>query len=169
MSAFDNDPWATGPADDPWAAGAAYADSPRDEAQTTPNTTTAKETPNMSEGKIVTTIKFGAGYDAPWAVFHSNDLADAEATLNEAKSYLELVARVAKYSKTLDSGTAAKAAEKGGAQRQSTPPGTPSKNCAHGEMTYRTGNGVKGSWQGYFCPLPKGDDNQCKAIFVNNR
>lgn len=38
--------------------------------------------------------------------------------------------------------------------------------CQHGPMTYRTGNGQKGPWQGYFCPTPKGTPGQCDPQFV---
>ncbi|MEU4726491.1 hypothetical protein AB0G06_43425 [Nonomuraea dietziae] len=206
-SPYDSDPWATdGPSDDPWAEEAAagvstahlprYDDAPPadpwapvmsaaanlpDEAQTsTPSTpANSKERPvtNSSEAKITTTIKYGAGFDAPWTVFHSDSVEEAKATLNQAKELLELTAKVAKYAKTLDSGTAPAANRGnggggiGGAQRQqsSTPPGVEAKRCAHGDMKYLTGNGAKGPWAGHFCPLEKGDPDQCKPIFVKNR
>lgn len=37
--------------------------------------------------------------------------------------------------------------------------------CAHGKRTRRTGNGKKGEWAGWFCPLPKGDANQCAVVW----
>lgn len=46
------------------------------------------------------------------------------------------------------------------------PPAGGGHNCAHGAMTRRTGTSAKGPWTGFFCPLPKGDPNQCKAVFV---
>ncbi|MGS2646049.1 hypothetical protein [Streptosporangium sp. G12] len=174
MSAFDTDPWATA---------APAAAPPADEAQTAvqptntlPTTAPSKESTitvnNSSEAKVTTTIKYGSGFDAPWTVFHSNSVQEAEATLNEAKALLELTAKVAKFAKTLDSGTAPRPAASAGTAPSrpatSTPPGQQGKSCAHGEMTYRTGNGTKGPWAGYFCPLQKGDPDQCKAIFVRN-
>lgn len=33
--------------------------------------------------------------------------------------------------------------------------------CAHGKRTKRTGTNNRGAWTGWFCPLPKGDPNQC--------
>lgn len=51
---------------------------------------------------------------------------------------------------------------------QSAPPVPATSNgqrCAHGAMTPRSGTSSKGPWSGYFCPLPKGDANQCKPIF----
>ncbi|GAA3536826.1 hypothetical protein GCM10022419_015800 [Nonomuraea rosea] len=175
---FDQDPWASEtPNDDPWAEEATYADPPRDEAQATvppSSTTPSKENvitvnKGTSEGKIVTTIKFSSGYDAPWVVIHSDTVAEAEATLNSSKDFLALVAKVAKYAKTLDSGTAPaarSAGNGGGQQRQSPPPGQAGKTCAHGEMKYVTGNGAKGPWKAYFCPLDRNDPDACKAVWV---
>lgn len=37
--------------------------------------------------------------------------------------------------------------------------------CGHGKRTKRTGTSSKGPWVGWFCPLEKGDPNQCKAEF----
>ncbi|WP_052422498.1 hypothetical protein [Nonomuraea candida] len=177
MSTFDEDPWATdAPAEDPWAAEVTYADPPRDEAQATippSNTTPSKESnttvSNNAEAKIVTIIKYGSGFDAPWTTFHSASVEEAEATLNEAKGLLELTAKVAKYAKTLDSGASAAAprgGNGGGQQRQSPPPGQQGKTCAHGEMKYVTGNGAKGPWKAYFCPLDRNDPDACKAVWV---
>lgn len=44
---------------------------------------------------------------------------------------------------------------------------TAGRGCIHGPMTYRTGNGARGPWQGWFCPLPKGNPDACKAVFQN--
>lgn len=168
VSAFDTDPWATA---------APAPEAPADEAQALippSNTTPSKESTitenNGSESKVTTTIKYGSGFDAPWTVFHSNSVEEAEATINAAKNLMELTARVAKFAKGLDSGTSAAAARpatSGGGQ-SSTPPGQQAKTCSHGEMTYRTGNGAKGAWAGHFCPLQKGDPQQCKPLFVKN-
>lgn len=34
--------------------------------------------------------------------------------------------------------------------------------CPHGKRVKRTGSNSRGPWVGWFCPLPKGDANQCK-------
>lgn len=39
------------------------------------------------------------------------------------------------------------------------------RTCAHGKRTRRNGTSARGAWVGWFCPLPKGDANQCKAEF----
>jgi hypothetical protein len=38
-------------------------------------------------------------------------------------------------------------------------------SCPHGARTTRNGTNSRGAWTGHFCPLPKGDPNQCKPIF----
>ena len=43
-------------------------------------------------------------------------------------------------------------------------PGT--KMCKHGQMSYRTGTGQKGPWQGYMCAAPKGAPDKCETIWV---
>lgn len=170
VNPYDADPWATDVAEnDPWAA-----EPPADEAQTSLNTAVpSKESTitsnDTSEGRIVTTIKYGPGYDAPWTVIHSSSVEEATETLNKTKALLELTARVAKFAKTLDSGTAPATPRGGGSnsQRQaSTPPGQQGKTCAHGEMVYRTGNGAKGAWKAYFCPLDRNDPDACKVVWV---
>ena len=39
------------------------------------------------------------------------------------------------------------------------------RSCPHGQRVRREGNSTKGHWVGHFCPLPKGDSNQCKPEF----
>lgn len=182
---YSDDPWAVNepapapetPNEDPWAAEATYADPPRDEAQTSiPNTPAKKENSvnnGTSEGKIVTTVKYGSGFDAPWTVIHSDSVEEALNTLKSpaAKELFELTAKAAKFAKGLDAGTAPAAQRgngNGGGQRQqqSTPPGVESKTCAHGEMVFRTGNGNKGPWKAFFCPQPKDAADQCKPVWV---
>lgn len=55
----------------------------------------------------------------------------------------------------------------GVSQSSSTQQQSSGHTCAHGERKYVTGNGRTGAWAGYFCPLPKGDANQCKPEFVD--
>jgi len=40
------------------------------------------------------------------------------------------------------------------------------KMCKHGQMSYRTGTGQKGPWQGYMCAAPKGAVDKCETIWV---
>lgn len=52
---------------------------------------------------------------------------------------------------------------------RSTPPpsgGVPEgRECAHGARKRGSGTSARGAWTGWFCPLEKGDPNQCKAVF----
>ncbi|MFI6319727.1 hypothetical protein ACIBG8_19490 [Nonomuraea sp. NPDC050556] len=174
---FDEDPWAT-PAAGEEPIEYRQADQPADEAQTA--TPTSKETAvthtPTTEGKLVTTIKYGAGYGAPWDVLHTENLAEADAILASAefKAHAELVVKVAKGVQALwgPEGNSGNRPAGGGGQtrqQQSPPPGVETKTCPHGEMTYRTGTGAKGPWAGHFCPLERGNPDQCKAIFIRNR
>lgn len=40
------------------------------------------------------------------------------------------------------------------------------QNCMHGQRTFKSGTSAKGAWSAWFCPAPKGDPSQCKAIFL---
>lgn len=185
---FAGDPWATDtPVDDPWGEKAMAEDETAvpDEAQTTqtktPKAEVKKERPVSNEttqARLTATIKFGAGFDAPWLVVYGDTPQEVEQLLGDSKGLMELIAKAAKYAKTLDSGTAPAAPRGGGngggfngGQRHqpTTPPGLETKTCAHGEMTYRTGNGAKGPWQAFFCPLDRNDPNACKPIWVRDK
>lgn len=52
-------------------------------------------------------------------------------------------------------------------ERKSSGGGTVShlRTCEHGKRTRRTGTGRKGDWVGYFCPLEKGDPDQCDPVW----
>jgi hypothetical protein len=40
------------------------------------------------------------------------------------------------------------------------------KQCRHGQMSFRSGTGQKGPWQGYMCAAPKGAPDKCETIWV---
>lgn len=44
--------------------------------------------------------------------------------------------------------------------------GTGSKQCIHGTMTKREGDGPYGYYKAYMCPTEKGTPDQCKAIYT---
>lgn len=44
--------------------------------------------------------------------------------------------------------------------------GTASRNCIHGSMTKRTGEGQWGPYKAFYCPTPKGTADQCKPQYV---
>lgn len=62
-------------------------DSAATEAPATESTTSTKKentlTTTESQSKIVTTLKGGSGYDAPWVVVHSDTPAEALDTLSD--------------------------------------------------------------------------------------
>lgn len=39
------------------------------------------------------------------------------------------------------------------------------RTCSHGNRVRREGDGRTGHWVGWFCPLEKGNPNQCKPEF----
>lgn len=44
--------------------------------------------------------------------------------------------------------------------------GTATRNCIHGVMTKRTGEGQWGPYKAFYCPTPKGTADQCKPQYV---
>lgn len=44
--------------------------------------------------------------------------------------------------------------------------GTATRQCAHGVMTKREGQGPYGPYKAFMCPTPKGTPDQCKAIYL---
>lgn len=51
------------------------------------------------------------------------------------------------------------------APQQNAPAG-PAPQCAHGEMTFRSGTKNGREWKAYFCPTPRGTANQCQPQFI---
>jgi hypothetical protein len=41
-----------------------------------------------------------------------------------------------------------------------------SRQCIHGIMTKRTGEGQWGPYKAYMCPTPKGTPDQCKPVYL---
>jgi hypothetical protein len=61
----------------------------------------------------------------------------------------------------------------GGASNYATNSGAPAasggegKRCAHGEMVFRESKpGAAKAWRAYFCPTPKGTQNQCEPVWL---
>ena len=57
-----------------------------------------------------------------------------------------------------------------GVPAQAAAPAAPAANsdhtCQHGARQFKSGVSARGPWQAWFCPAPKGDPTQCKAVFV---
>lgn len=122
----------------------------------------------MSEAPIKATLKAGGGYEAPWVTVDANtpeelnDRLDGLANLGSLGKVVE-VAELLRAAHVVASPSPAPAA--GATVTQSAPPVSSGPVCPHGARTRREGNGAKGKWVGYFCPLQKGDPNQCKPVW----
>lgn len=58
----------------------------------------------------------------------------------------------------------AQTSQAGTAPATAAAPGAPT--CAHGPRTFRSGQGKKGPWSAWFCPLPSDrKSEQCEAIW----
>lgn len=90
-----------------------------DEAQQTPNPTTTKKETKVStptpetQSKIVTTLKGGAGFDAPWIVVHSDSVDEALGVLND-ENLGELMDAAQKAAAKFNNGKPAPARGNGG-------------------------------------------------------
>lgn len=132
---------------------------------------------NVSEGKLVVTLKGGKGYEAPWVVVHAIDVDDAMETLSHEKlpALLEKAQKASEYfegaAPTKDTGQVASRPQNGSQGQQQRTQGRPAaategpwgvQTCEHGTMTFKSGVGDDGNvWQGYFCPVPKGQFPRC--------
>lgn len=86
-------------------------------------------------------------------------------TATSAPSAVDVVAE-AFNARVIHPTTFAPVAPPAGVATQSAGAGTSSRNCMHGEMTKRTGDGQWGPYKAYYCPTPKGTPDQCKPIYV---
>jgi hypothetical protein len=120
----------------------------------------------MSDGKIVYTLKGGAGYDAPWIVISGDTVDEATDNLKAATlAFGEVTAAAALFSGaqvaaplTVPTQTAAPTTVAATAAPQG-------RFCTHGPRTRRAGTSARGAWVGWFCPLAKGHPDQCSAEF----
>jgi|SRR5690606_749511 len=123
-----------------------------------------------TEGKIVTTFKAGAGYDAPWIVVHAETVEESIGIMKSAQisELMSLVQQGAKHFAEGWTGSQPAAPRQQGKPAAATQaPSGESKTCDHGEMVFRSGTNAKGVWKGFFCPLPKEQkDQQCKPQFI---
>lgn len=166
---------------DPFAAAPAA-----DEAQTTETNTTTQEAPISNnttviksaasadtEREVVLTFKGGTGFDAPWIVIHAADLQDAhdQVSGDNATLLAQVMERTQSASKHFASmgSPAQNSAPRGGggapAAAQSAPGGE-SRQCAHGDMVFKSGVSKAGKpYKLFSCTAPR--EQQCKAQFLN--
>lgn len=160
------DPFA--PAEEIDGADEAQTELPKFEVKTTPE---QKET-RMTEGKFVGTIKGGRDYDEPWIVMHCDSLAELVENLTNKQLLGEAMDAAQAASEQFrklrrDSDTSV-------AQNPSQPrtQGRPAaategpwgvQTCPHGTMIFKSGQdpATGDVWQGYFCPVPKGQTPRC--------
>lgn len=131
-----------------------------------------------SEGKIVSTFKGGRDYDAPWVVVHADSVSESLAVINDME-FAELLTRVqaaAQYfagqAPTPNTTSAQNTSQSGSQPRTQGKPAAATEGpwgtqtCPHGTMTFRSGVGDNGVWQGYFCPAPRNSSDKCKTKYV---
>lgn len=119
---------------------------------------------------ITVTLKGGTGYDAPWVVIHADTPEQALDLLHDDETFKNLLDQSAKVGKYFaEKGAPVKAASGGGDAKpaRQNAPGGESRQCSHGEMTFRSGvSGSGKAWKGFFCPTPKGTAGQCEPEFI---
>lgn len=129
------------------------------------------EAVGSGEGKIVSTYKEGAGYEASWTVVHAESVDDWFG-IHEHPRFKELLDRqkkVAGYFR--DKPTTA-------SQQQNQPnpsyrapqgaqeaPGGEKRFCSHGEMVFKSGISKAGNaYKLFSCPAPR--QEQCQAQYL---
>lgn len=128
------------------------------EAPATTTVTTQKEKPVTQEttnAKIVTTLKGGSGFDAPWIVIHADDAAEAVAVLR-GDSIEELLKATKEVSDKFNGGQAP-AQRQAAPRTQGMPAGAneprPSDPPMPEGWTYKTGVNKNGkAYRAYFPP-----------------
>lgn len=126
------------------------------------------EAVGSGEGKIVSTYKEGAGYDASWTVVHAESVDDWFG-IHEHPRFKELLDRqkkVAGYFRDKPA-VATQAAPAYGAPPQGATqaPGGEKRFCSHGEMVFKSGVSKAGNaYRLFSCTAPR--EQQCKAEYL---
>lgn len=163
-----------------------------DEAQQAPTATTdhwTEETPvtntpaniNVTanaEGKLVVTLKGGKDFSDPWLVFHCADIEDALEQLrhDKIKELITLTKSAGQFFAGQGGGQSQQQARGGGQQAPRTQgrpqgateaPGGQTKECAHGEMVFKTGVSKSSGkpWKAFMCPSSD-RSNQCDPVWI---
>ena len=138
------------------------ADNPFDVIETHPttNNTNKKENTTVSnnEGKIVTTLKAGAGYDAPWAVLHT-DTHDEALEIMSSDSFKDYLKAAAETASAFAGMMPSKAPARSGSQApQGKPQGATQPNNAATPpegYVFRSGMGKNGRPYQAFMPIDR--------------
>ncbi|ALA48152.1 ribonucleoside reductase class II [Mycobacterium phage Phlei] len=166
------DPFVNAPTDD-------EIENAPDEAQSVWDTSDKSDRPVViqSEGKVVVTLKGGAGYDAPWIVVHADSVDDAYHQVN-SNMMLELM-RVTQLAGADFAGKAPTkpAAQQGVVQPQQSrapqaaqqAPGGEKRYCQHGEMKFISGFSKKNGkpYKMFACPV-EDRNQQCDPQWLRN-
>lgn len=139
-----------------------------------PSVKVIKSSSVVGDGKIVSTYKEGAGYDASWTVVHAASVDDWFA-IHEDPRFPELLAKqkkVAAYFRVKPEGaaTSQQAAQPNPSyapQAATQAPGGEKRYCDHGEMVFKTGvaKATGKPYSLFSCTAPR--ESQCKAQFLN--
>lgn len=159
--------------DDPFDNAPFDSDNNEEAQVTTADNTTVVKSAAVAhgEGKIVSTYKEGAGYDASWTVVHAANVDDWFAIHDDPrfKELLEKQKKVAAYFRDKPAAPAQQASQPsyGAAPQQSQEaPGGEKRFCSHGEMVFKTGvaKATGKPYQLFSCTAPR--EQQCKAQFL---
>jgi hypothetical protein len=127
----------------------------------------------MSDGKIVVTLKGGAGYDAPWIVLSGDSVPEVAEHLKNVSAlglYGEAIAASQLFTGAANvpvagGATAPTTAAPTTAPAPAAPQASAGRFCPHGPRTRYQGSSARGAYVAWFCSLPKGHPDQCKAEF----
>lgn len=164
---------------DPFAEAEVIDDA--DEAQTETRPFEIKTTPEqkearMSEGKFVGTIKGGRDFDEPWIVMHCDSLIELvenltnKELLGQAMDAAQAASeQFRKLRRASETSTAQNTSQNGSQPRTQGRPAAATEGpwgvqtCPHGTMVFKSGQDQATGevWQGYFCPVPKGQNPRC--------
>ena len=137
---------------------------------------------------VTVTLKAGPGFESPWIVIHAESVADAKAQINQGE-FAELAERTVaaaeffRAAHNVKGGLAANEPQQqaappvqqqswsqqgsGQTQQQAPAQSGEGKRCAHGDMVFRESKpGAAKAWRAYFCPTPKGTQNQCEPVWL---
>lgn len=137
------------------------------EAPTKTTITTQKEKPvnqDSTNGKIVTTLKGGSGFDAPWIVVHTDDAAEAVAVIR-GEDFAELIKATKEVSDKFNGGQKPAQQRQAAPRTQGMPAGAneprPSDPPMPEGWTYKTGVNKNGKpYRAYFPPRGSNESPQ---------
>lgn len=119
------------------------------------------------EGKIVSTYKEGAGYDASWTVVHAASVEDWF-EIHDHPRFKELLDKQKKVAAYMRGGSAPVVQQ---GQGGSAPPASQEapngekRFCSHGEMVFKSGVSKAGNaYRLFSCTAPR--EQQCKAQYL---